>query len=78
MRFYRLLASTSMLVGVINAALAGVVAGLVAKTVGAGSTLSLVIGAVVTSVSIVLLAYASRRIIERGRRLLEPGFARFG
>jgi hypothetical protein len=78
MRFYRLLASTSMLLGVINAALAGAVAGLVAKTVGAGSALSLVIGAVVTSVSIVLLAYASRRIIERGRRLLEPGFARSG
>jgi hypothetical protein len=65
-----------MLVGVIDAALAGVLGGLVAKAVGAGSELSLVIGGVVTSVIVVLLVYASRRIIERGRRLLEPRFER--
>ena len=34
------------------------------------------LAAVVTSVIVVLLVYASRRIIERGRRLLEPRFAR--
>jgi hypothetical protein len=75
-RLYRLLASTSMLVGVIDAALAGVTGGLVANAVGARFELSLFIGAVVTSAIVVLLVYASRRIIERGRRLLEPRFAR--
>ena len=75
-RLYRLLASTSTIVGVIDAALAGVVGGLVAKALGAGSELSLFIGAVVTSLVIVLLVEADRRIIERGRRLLEPRFAR--
>ena len=75
-RFYRLLASTSTLVGVIDATLAGVVAGFVAKTVGAGSELSILIGAVVTTALVVVLVNASRRIIERGRRMLEPRFAR--
>ena len=75
-RLLRLLSSTSTLVGVIDAALAGVVGGLVAKAAGAGSELSLFIGAVVTTVLVVLLVYADRRIIERGRRLLKPRFAR--
>ena len=75
-RLYRPLASTSTLVGVIDAALAGVVGGLAAKALGAGSALSLVIGAVVTSAIVALLFYVSGRIIERGRRLLEPRFAR--
>ena len=75
-RLYRLLAGTSTLVGVIDAALAGVFGGLVAKALGAGSALSLFIGAVVTSLVVVLLVEADRRIIERGRRLLEPRFAR--
>jgi hypothetical protein len=65
-----------MLVGVIDAALAGVVGGLVAKAAGAGSELSLLVGAVVTSVIVVVLVYASRRIIERGHRLLAPRFER--
>jgi hypothetical protein len=38
--------------------------------------LSLFIGAVVTSVIVVLLVYATRRIIERGRLSLEPSFPR--
>ena len=75
-RLYRLLASTSTLVGVIDAALSGVVGGLVANALGAGSALSLLIGAVVTSLVVALLIDADRRIIERGRRLLEPRFAR--
>ena len=60
----------------INAALAGGVAGLVANAVGARSELSLFIGAVVTTVLVVLLVNTSRRLIERGRQLLEPRFAR--
>jgi hypothetical protein len=75
-RFYRLLASTSTLVAVIDSTLAGVIVGLVANAAGAGSELSLFIGAVVTTVLAVSLISASRRIIERGRRLLEPRFAR--
>ena len=75
-RLLRLLSSTSTLVGVIDAALAGVVGGIVAKAAGAGSELSLFIGAVVTTVLVVLLVYADRRIIGRGRRLLKPRFAR--
>ena len=75
-RFYRLIGETSTLVAVINAALAGVVVGLVANAAGAGSELSLLIGAVVTAVLVVSLVNTSRRLIERGRRLLEPRFAR--
>ena len=75
-RFYRLLGETSTLVAVINAALAGVVVGLVANAAGTGSELSLFIGAVVTTVLVVSLVNTSRRLIERGRRLLETRFAR--
>ena len=75
-RSYRLIGETSTLVAVINAALAGGVAGLVANAVGARSELSLFIGAVVTTVLVVLLVNTSRRLIERGRQLLEPRFAR--
>jgi len=75
-RLLRLIASTSTVVGVIDAALAGVVAGLVAKVVGAGSVLSLLIGVAATSVVVALLVHADRRIIEPGRRGLESRFAR--
>ena len=75
-RFYRLIGETSTLVALIDATLAGVVVGLVAKAVGAASELSLSIGAVVTTLLVVLLVNTSRRLIERGRRLLEPRFAR--
>ena len=75
-RYLRLLASTSTVVGVIDAALAGVVGGLVAKVVGAGSELSLLIGAVVMSMVVALFVDADKRIIARGRRRLETRFAR--
>jgi hypothetical protein len=75
MRFYRLLSSTSMLVGVIDAALAGVIAGLLVTAAGVGPAPSIVLGAVVTAAIIVLLAYTSRRFIESGRRSL---YSRFG
>ena len=75
-RFYRLIGETSTLVAVINAALAGAVVGLVANAAGTGSELSLFIGALVTTVLVVSLVNTSRRLIERGRRLLEPRFAR--
>ena len=75
-RSYRLIGETSTLVAVINAALGGVVVGLVAHAAGTGSVLSLVIGGVVTAVLVVALVNTSRRLIERGRRLLEPRFAR--
>ncbi len=75
-RLYRVLASTSTVVGVINAALAGVIGGLVARSAGAGFRLSLLVGAVVTSMVGVLLIYAERRITERGRGLVHPRFPR--
>jgi hypothetical protein len=75
-RFYRLIGETSTLVAVIDAALAGVVVGLVANAAGTGSELSLFIGAVVTTVLVVSLVNTSRRLIEHGRRSLEPRFAR--
>ena len=75
-RFYRLIGETSTLVAVIDAALAGVVVGLVANAAGTGSELSLFIGVVVTTVLVVSLVNTSRRLIERGRRLLDPRFAR--
>jgi len=75
-RFYRLIGETSTLVAVINAALAGVVVGLVLNAAGTGSELTLVIGAVVTTGLVVSLVNTSRRLIERGRRMLEPRFAR--
>jgi hypothetical protein len=76
LRVYRVLASTSMLVGVVDAALAGAVGGLIARSLGAGSQVSLLIGAALTVVIVVVLAYVSIRIVERGRRLLEPRFGR--
>ena len=76
MRLYRLLASTHMVVGVIDGALAGVIVGLLAATLGAGPALSIVTGAVVTSVSIVFLAHTSRRFIDSGRRSLDSRFGR--
>jgi len=76
LRVYRVLASTSMVVGVIDAALAGAVGGLVARSLGAGSQVSLLIGAALTVVIVVALAYLSIRIVERGRRSLEPRFGR--
>jgi hypothetical protein len=75
-RSYRLIGETSTLVAVINAALAGAVVGLVANAAGTGSELSLFIGGVVTAVLVVSMVNTSRRLIERGRRLLEPRFAR--
>ena len=77
-RLSRLLASTSVLVGMIVAALAGVVGGLVAKAVDSGSVASVFVGATVTAVMVVLLVLSSRRIIERIRTLLAPRFARSG
>ncbi|MBA3380281.1 MAG: hypothetical protein H0T97_00230, partial [Actinobacteria bacterium] len=56
-----------MLVGMIVAALAGVVGGLVAKAVDSGSVASVFVGATVTAVMVVLLVLSSRRIIERIR-----------
>ena len=76
MRLYRLLASTHMVVGVIDAGLAGAIAGLLASTVGAGAAPSIVIGAVVTAVSVVLLIRNSRRFIDHGRRSLHSHFGR--
>jgi len=75
-RFYRLIGETSTLVAVMNAVLAGVVVGLVANVVGTGSELSLAVGAVVALMLLVWLVNTSRRLIERGRLLLEPRFAR--
>ena len=75
-RLIRRLASTSMLIGAIDAALAGVVAGVFAKAVGAGSPLSLSIAGVVASVIVVLLVSVSRQIIEHGRDSLEQRFPR--
>ena len=75
-RVYRLIGETSTLVAVINAALAGVVVALVANAAGTGSELSLFIGGVITTVLVVSLVNTSRRLIERGRRLLEPRVAR--
>src|SRR4029079_1928916 len=65
-RFYRLLGQTSTRVAVINAALAGVVVGLVANAAGTGSELSLFIGAVVTTALVGSLIKTSRALIERG------------
>jgi hypothetical protein len=75
-RLYRVLAGTSTVVGVIDAALSGAIGGLLAKAAGAGSGLSLFIGAVVASVIVVLLLNARRRIIGRGRGSHEPRFPR--
>jgi FtsH-binding integral membrane protein len=75
MRHFRL-GDMSVLVGVIDAVLAGVVGGLLANAAGAGSELSFSIGAVLTVVVIVLLVYETRRRIERGRDSLQPRFPR--
>jgi len=74
-RLLRLIASTSTVVGVIDAVLAGVVGGLVAKVVGAGSELSLLVGAVVTSAVVALLVQptgASLRVGVAGSNPASP------
>jgi Kef-type K+ transport system membrane component KefB len=63
-------------VGVLDAALAGVIAGILAATLGAGPAPSIAIGAVMTAASIGLLAHMSRRFIDHRRRSLDSRFGR--
>jgi hypothetical protein len=76
MRSYRVIASTSMVVGAVNAALAGVIVGLVARSFDAGTELCLFLGGAVTALFVMGLAYLSIRIMKRGRRLIESRFGR--
>ena len=76
LRFYRVIANTSMVIGVIDAALAGAIVSLVARTQDAATELSLFIGGGVTAVIVVALAYVDIRIFKRGRRLIESRYGR--
>ena len=74
LRFTRIVASTPMLVGVVTTVLAGVLAGLVAKVSGAGEAASIVIGAAITFLAIVVLVASARTRVQRLRAEWTPHF----
>jgi len=73
-RLSRILYGTPMLVGVVTCVLAGVLLGLVAKTTGAPSGLSIALGGSAAAVLIVGLVESSRRHIDRLRAAWVPRF----
>jgi len=75
-RISRVLASTPVLVGVVDAVLAGVLAGVAAKALDASSTLSIGVGAAGTALALVLLVFSASRYVSRSRALLVPRFPR--
>ena len=76
LRSARILASTPTLVGLIDAVVAGVLAGLVAQVADAGTTLSVLVGVVVTTLAVVLMVVTTTRRIARTLALLVPRFPR--
>jgi hypothetical protein len=75
-RLSRLLASTPVLIGVVDAVIAGVIAGFVADVSGAGRTPSILIGTAVTLVALGLLVYSATRVIQELRTTWVPRFPR--
>jgi hypothetical protein len=72
----RVLASTPVLIGVVDAVVAGVLAGLVARVSDADSLTSVVLGACVAAIVLLVLLAAVRRVIMRARTILVPRFPR--
>jgi hypothetical protein len=72
LRATRVIASTPMLVGLVNAFVAGVLAGLIVEGSGGERIAGVVVGAIVTLAMIALLVAASRRELARLRRALAP------
>jgi hypothetical protein len=75
-RSSRVFSSTPAVVGVIDAVVAGVLAGLVVKVVIGGSALSIVAGVVVALRGVALLVVTTSRSLARARGLLVPRFPR--
>jgi hypothetical protein len=72
----RLLASTPVLVGVIDPVIAGVIAGLVAEVSGAAGAVSIAIGTAVTLAALALLVFSATRVIQELRTTWVPRFPR--
>jgi hypothetical protein len=72
----RLLASTPVLIGVIDAVIAGVIAGAVAEVSRAPAALSIAVGSAVMLVVLVLVVFASTRVIQELRTTWVPRFPR--
>jgi hypothetical protein len=74
LRVSRILGGTPLLVGVVTCVLAGVLLGLIAKTSGAPSALSIALGGSVSALLILGLTVSARRRIERLRAAWVPRF----
>jgi hypothetical protein len=72
----RLLASTPVLIGVVDAVVAGVIAGFVAEVLGAGRTPSILVGVAVTVLALALLVFSATRVIQEIRTTYVPRFPR--
>ena len=70
----RLLATTPVLVGVIDAAVAGILLGLIAKALGAGAAVTMTIGLVALVVGVAMVGRAELRRVDRMRRTYRPVF----
>lgn len=74
----RFLSSTPVVVGLIDAVLAGILAGLVAEVAGAGTAPSIALGAAVGLVAVVAIVVTGVRGVVRARGVLAPRFPRPG
>jgi hypothetical protein len=72
----RFLSSTPVVVGLIDAVLAGILAGLVARVADAGVAPSIALGAVVGLAVVAVIVMTGVRGVVRARRLLDPRFPR--
>ena len=74
----RFLSSTPVVVGLIDAVLAGILAGLVARVADAGVAPSIALGAVVGLAAVAVIVMTGVRGVVRARGLLDPRFPRPG
>jgi hypothetical protein len=72
----RFLSSTPVVVGLIDAVLAGILAGLVARVADAGVAPSIALGAVVGLAAVAVIVMTGVRGVVRARGLLDPRFPR--
>jgi hypothetical protein len=72
----RLLASTPVLIGAVDAVIAGVIAGFVAEILGGSRTGSILVGVAVTLVALALLVLSATRVIQEIRTTYVPRFPR--
>jgi hypothetical protein len=72
----RLLASTPVLTGAVDAVIEGVIAGFVAEILGGSRTASILVGVAVTLVALALLVLSASHVIHEIRTTYVPCFPR--